>query len=97
MLQRQQALSLTALYLPLLPQQASWEAEEHLPSDLIKLFQQENPQLFEQRVAAAASGEAAPDAWPLSAELEWGEAVALGAGAAEEGYRTQYAPVRVAV
>lgn len=33
--------------------QPSWEPEEHVPPDLIKLFEQQNPQLFEERVAAA--------------------------------------------
>jgi len=31
----------------------SWEPEEHVPSDLIALFEQQNPQLFQERVASA--------------------------------------------
>ncbi|MEW5297785.1 MAG: hypothetical protein WDW36_000969 [Sanguina aurantia] len=34
----------------------SWEAEEHLPTALISLFQQQQPQLFSDRTAAGDSG-----------------------------------------
>ena len=63
--------------------QTSWEPEEHLPADLIALFQQQNPQLFEQRVAAAA----ADQIWPGE------EAQSV----TQEGYQTQFAPVTIKV
>eukprot|EP00955_Chlamydomonas_euryale_P054597 355892-Chlamydomonas_euryale.AAC.5 len=47
---------------------ASWEPEEHLQPDLIKLFQQQNPQLFQQRVDAAA--DAGEREWPAS-DADW--------------------------
>lgn len=68
---------------------ASWEPEEHLPTDLIALFQQQNPELFEERTTAAASAEAVSQAWPMSAEMEWGQSDA------DDSYKTQYAPVQV--
>eukprot|EP00195_Chlamydomonas_chlamydogama_P011127 CAMPEP_0202893062 /NCGR_PEP_ID=MMETSP1392-20130828/2704_1 /ASSEMBLY_ACC=CAM_ASM_000868 /TAXON_ID=225041 /ORGANISM="Chlamydomonas chlamydogama, Strain SAG 11-48b" /LENGTH=406 /DNA_ID=CAMNT_0049577247 /DNA_START=235 /DNA_END=1455 /DNA_ORIENTATION=- len=64
----------------------SWEPEEHVPADLIALFQQQQPELFEQRVAAAAaagssgSGEGQAQ-WP-GTQLEW-------------EYTPQYAPVAI--
>ncbi len=68
--------------------------------DLITLFQQQNPQLFEQRVAAA-SGEAGP----VDGEVDW-EALAAQSGApngesAQAGtangqYRTQWSTIKVA-
>lgn len=70
-----------------------------MPADLITLFQQQNPQLFEQRVAAA-SGEAGP----VDGEVDW-EALASSGGAANGAaaqtgangqYRTQWSAVKVA-
>eukprot|EP00798_Chlamydomonas_sp_ICE-L_P014313 gene14313-20296_t len=39
----------------------SWEPEEHVSPELIALFKQENPELFETRVAAANIEEALPE------------------------------------
>ena len=70
--------------------QTSWEPEEHLPPELITLFQQQNPQLFEQRVSAASADGSivAPEDWPEQDDA----AVVI-----DEGYRTQYTPVQVKV
>ncbi len=79
--------------MPLWHTQTSWEPEEHLPPELITLFQQQNPQLFEQRVTAASSDDKGGQDWP--AEMDQGtEAVSSDAA---DGYRTQYAPVQVKV
>ena len=77
---------------PVLFLQTSWEPEEHLPADLIALFQQQNPQLFEQRVAAAAADVAAD--FVASEEL-WPDGD--GRPETEEGYQTQFAPVSIKV
>ncbi|GAX77715.1 hypothetical protein CEUSTIGMA_g5158.t1 [Chlamydomonas eustigma] len=74
----------------------SWEPEEHLPEELIALFQQQNPQLFEQRTSGAStnSEEDVLQAWPLNAELEWGPS-AKERDSSE--YPTQYAPLQIRV
>lgn len=48
--------------------QTSWEAEEHLPEDLIALFQAQNPELFAERTDAAA---AAGRAWSSDYETQF--------------------------
>ncbi|EFJ47094.1 hypothetical protein VOLCADRAFT_105313 [Volvox carteri f. nagariensis] len=59
---------------------ASWEPEEHVPHDLIQLFAQQNPQLFNERTSAEAAASAS----------SWTE---LGI---EEEYETQATPRSVA-
>ncbi|KAG1668488.1 hypothetical protein FOA52_005261 [Chlamydomonas sp. UWO 241] len=83
----------------------SWEAEEHLPPDLITLFQHQNPGLFQQRVDAAAGSSGGGGAewrgddadWEAAAVAADGQAGSGDSGAAQhsDGYRTQYSKVHV--
>lgn len=77
---------------------SSWEPEEHLPTDLIQLFQQQNPELFEERTTGAGpSREEVQAAWPLSAEMEYAGLAPGQDDGHEGGYKTQYAPMHVAI
>jgi signal recognition particle protein len=82
---------------------SSWEAEEHLPADLITLFQQQNPGLFQQRVDAATGGSSGNGGEWRGDDADWEAAAAAADGQAasgssaapqhSDGYRTQYSKV----
>lgn len=89
----------------------SWEPEEYLPPDLITLFQQQKPELFQQRVLASETASAVPSSW--TEELEGFAAAETAAAESAAGasrgetseafgggggvYRTQYAPMQIKV